>query len=269
MTADISDNLLFDTHAHYDDAKFDADREEVIASLRENGIGWVVDVGCSFESLPKAAALAEKYDFIYFSAGLHPNDAQRAEDNPDTINILKRYLSMPKNVALGEIGLDYHWDEPSRELQKKWFDIQLSLAEETGKPVIIHDREAHGDCLDAVLRHPGVTGIFHSYSGSAEMAAELVRLGWYISFSGVLTFKNAAKLPEVAKALPNERILLETDCPYLAPVPHRGERNDSRLMRHTAERLSELRGVSYEEICRLTTENARRVFRLSTPGQRT
>lgn len=256
------DALLFDTHAHFDDARFDDDRHEVISSLRESGIGYAVDVGCSFESLPKAMEIAEKYEFIYFSAGLHPNDSAAAEENPEALSILKKYLSHPKNVALGEIGLDYHWDEPSRELQKKWFDIQLSLAAELDKPVIIHDREAHGDCLDMILRHPGVTGIFHSYSGSAEMAAELIKLGWYISFSGVLTFKNAAKLPEVAKIVPPDRILLETDCPYLAPVPCRGQRNDSRLMRYTAERLAELRGVSYEEICRQTTENAMRVYRI-------
>lgn len=262
MTGLESGCVLFDTHAHYDDARFDADRDKVISSLRDNGVGYAVDVGCSFDTLSKATELAEKYDFIYASAGLHPNDSLSAEKNPDTLDILRHYLSHPKNVALGEIGLDYHWDEPSRELQKKWFELQLALAEELKKPVIIHDREAHGDCMNIVLRHPGVSGIFHSYSGSPEMAAELVKLGWYISFSGVLTFKNAAKLPEVAKVVPMDRMLLETDCPYLAPVPHRGERNDSTLMCHTAARLAELCGVSYADICRITTENAKRVYRL-------
>ncbi len=255
--------MLFDTHAHYDDAKFDGDRYEMIESLQNNGVKYVVDIGCSFESIPKAEALAEKYDFIYFSAGLHPNDAQAAEDFPDTLPFLRKFLSHPKNVALGEIGLDYYWPEPSREIQKKWFEIQLDLAEELSKPVIIHDRDAHGDCMEIIRRHPNVKGVFHSYSGSPEMAEELIKLGWYISFSGVLTFKNAAKLPEVAKIVPSERMLLETDCPYLAPVPYRGQRNNSIIMAKTAEKLAEIRGVSYEEVCRITTKNALDFYRIT------
>ncbi len=253
---------LFDTHAHYDDDKFDADRDELLASLQKNGVGHVIDIGCSFESIPKAEALAERYDFIYFSAGFHPNDAQKAEDFPEALRFLKKYLSHPKNVAIGEIGLDYYWPEPSHEIQKKWFEIQLELAEELSKPVIIHDREAHGDCMESIRRHPNVKGVFHSYSGSPEMAKELIKLGWYISFSGVLTFKNAARLPEAAKIVPSDRMLLETDCPYLAPVPFRGKRNDSVMMKKTAEKLAELRQTSYEEICRITTENALRFYNL-------
>jgi TatD DNase family protein len=254
--------LLFDSHAHYDDSKFNDDRDEIILSLKENGIGRVVNIGCSFESMEKASRLAEKYDFIYSSAGIHPNDAQYAEDNPDTLEIIKSYLAKDKTVAIGEIGLDYHWDEPSREIQKKWFEIQLKLAEETGYPVIIHDRDAHGDTLEIIRKHPGVTGVFHSFSGSPEMAKELVKRGYYISFSGVLTFKNAAKLPEVALETPMDRILIETDCPYLAPHPHRGERNSSLLMKYTAEKLAEIKGKTYEEVCLNTYENAMRVYRL-------
>ena len=254
--------LLFDTHAHYDDERFTEDRDALIASLPENGVGAVVDIGCSFDTIPKAVALAEKYSFFYASVGLHPNDAQAAENNPDTLEILKGYLKHPKVVALGEIGLDYHWDEPSREVQKKWFEVQLSLAEETGYPVIIHDRDAHGDTMEIIRKFPKVTGIFHSFSGSPEMAEELVKRGYYISFSGVLTFKNAAKLPEVAKIVPADRMLVETDCPYLAPHPHRGKRNDSILMRHTAEKLAEIKGISYEEVCKITFENAKKVYRL-------
>ncbi len=253
---------LFDTHAHYDDARFDSDRDDVLSSLPENGIAYAVDVGCSLDSLEKAVSLAEKYDFIYASAGIHPNDAQNAEDDPETLNILRKYLAHPKNVALGEIGLDYYWQEPSREIQKKWFELQLCLAEELAKPVIIHDREAHGDCMEIVRRHPNVKGVFHSYSGSPEMAEELIKRGWYISFSGVLTFKNAAKLPEVAKIVPEDKMLLETDCPYLAPVPFRGKRNDSVMMKKTAEKLAEIRGVSYEDICRITTKNALAFYNL-------
>ena len=254
--------LLFDTHAHYDDSRFDEDREALIASLPENGVGAVVDIGCSFDTIPKAVALAEKYDFFYASVGLHPNDAQAAEDNPDTLNMLRGYLKHPKVVAIGEIGLDYHWDEPSREVQKKWFEIQLSLAEETGYPVIIHDRDAHGDTMEIIRKYPNVKGIFHSFSGSPEMAEELVKRGYYISFSGVLTFKNAAKLPEVAKTVPLDRMLVETDCPYLAPHPCRGQRNSSILMRYTAEKLAEIKGMTYDEICDITFENAKRVYRI-------
>lgn len=255
--------LLFDTHAHYDDARFDGDREALIASLPENGVGAAVDIGCSFDTIPKAVALAEKYGFFYASVGLHPNDAQTAEDNPDTLNMLKGYLKHPKVVAIGEIGLDYHWDEPSRDIQKKWFCLQLSLAEETGYPVIIHDREAHGDTMEIIRKYPKVTGIFHSFSGSPEMAEELVKRGYYISFSGVLTFKNAAKLPEVAKIVPTDRMLIETDCPYLAPHPCRGQRNSSILMRYTAEKLAEIKGMTYDEVCDITFENAKRVYGLT------
>ena len=254
--------LLFDTHAHYDDDRFNEDRDALIGTLAENGVGAVVDIGCSFDSIPKAVSLAEKYSFFYASVGLHPNDAQAAEDNPDTLNMLKEYLKNPKVVAIGEIGLDYYWDEVSRDIQKKWFRSQMALAAETGYPVIIHDREAHGDTLEIIKEFPTVTGILHSYSGSPEMAGELLKRGYYISFSGVLTFKNAAKLPDVAKTVPLDRMLIETDCPYLAPHPHRGKRNDSILMRHTAEKLAEIKGLTYEEVCNITFENAKRVYRL-------
>lgn len=254
--------LLFDTHAHYDDDRFNEDRDALIGTLTENGVGAVVDIGCSFDSIPKAVSLAEKYPFFYASVGLHPNDAQAAEDNPDTLKMLKEHLDHPKVVAIGEIGLDYYWDEVSRDVQKKWFRLQMALAEDTGYPVIIHDREAHGDTLEIIKEFPRVTGILHSYSGSPEMAAELIKRGYYISFSGVLTFKNAAKLPDVAKMVPLDRMLIETDCPYLAPHPHRGKRNDSILMRHTAQKLAEIKGLTYEEVCKITFENAKKVYRL-------
>lgn len=255
---------LFDTHAHYDDARFDADRDELLSSIEKEGVGFIVDVGCSFNSIPKAFELTRKYGFMYFSVGFHPNDAASAEDYGEkrSLDMLRSYLADPKCVAIGEIGLDYHWDDVPREMQKRWFELQLQLALETGYPVIIHDREAHGDVMDILRRYKGVTGILHSFSGSPEMADELIKMGWYISFSGVLTFKNAAKLPEVAVRVPLDRMLIETDCPYLAPHPKRGERNDSSLMAYTAMRLAEIKGLSYDEVCRITAENAKRVYRL-------
>ncbi len=257
--------LLFDSHAHYDDAKFDSDREQVLSSLAENGVGYVVDVGCSFRSIPAAMSLAEQHDFVYFTAGLHPCDTLDAENNGEneTLDYLRSVLSHPKCVAIGEIGLDYYWDDAPADIQKKWFKLQLELAKETGKPVVIHDRDAHGDTMDILREYKGVSGILHSFSGSPEMARELLKWGWYISFSGVLTFKNAARLPEVAQIVPTDRMLLETDCPYLAPHPMRGKRNDSSLMRYTAQRLAEIKGLAYGEVVKITEENAFSVYKLT------
>ena len=256
--------LLFDSHAHYDDAKFDDDRHALISSLEDRGVGSAVDVGCSFRSIPKALELAESYENIFFTAGLHPCDTQDAEDNGEneTLDYLRLVLSHEKCVAIGEIGLDYYWDDVPRDVQKKWFKLQLDLALETGMPVVIHDRDAHGDTMEILREYKGVRGILHSFSGSPEMAAELIKNGWYISFSGVLTFKNAARLPEVAKIVPTDRMLIETDCPYLAPHPMRGKRNDSTLMKFTAERLAEIKGMTYDEVVKITEDNAFSVYRL-------
>ncbi|MBQ9116737.1 MAG: TatD family hydrolase [Clostridia bacterium] len=252
--------MMLDSHAHYDDGRFDEDREAVIASLNQNGVGWVINAGCDVETTAAAVALAEKYDFFYATAGFHPGNAHKVTDLEVSMNWLRNALSHPKVVALGEIGLDYHYDEPSREKQAEVFEAQLCLAEELGVPVVIHDREAHGDIMDAVLRHPDVRGVFHSFSGSPEMAKELIKRGWYISFSGVVTFKNAAKLPEVAARVPEDRFLIETDAPYLAPHPHRGKRNDSTLMAYTAERIAEIRDLTPDEVRRISAENARRLY---------
>ncbi len=252
--------LMIDSHAHYDDRRFDEDREAVIASLRENGVGAVIDAGCDFKTTAAAVALAEKYDFFYATAGFHPGNADQVTDGEAAMAWLRDTLSHPKVVALGEIGLDYHYDEPSREKQQEVFEMQLRLAEELGVPVVIHDRDAHGDVMDAVRRYPTVRGVFHSFSGSPEMAKELIKLGWYISFSGVVTFKNAAKLPEVAAIVPEDRFLIVSDCPYLAPHPHRGKRNDSTLMAYTAERIAEIRDITPDEVRRLSAENTRRLF---------
>ncbi len=256
--------LLFDSHCHYDDAKFDEDRDELISSLEAMGVGYAVDVGCSFRSIPQAMTLAERYEHICFTAGLHPCDTLDAENNGEneTLDYLRSVLAHEKAVAIGEIGLDYYWDDVPREVQRKWFKLQLELARETGFPVVIHDRDAHGDTMDILREYKDVKGVLHSFSGSPEMAAELIKNGWYISFSGVLTFKNAARLPEVAKMVPTDRMLIETDCPYLAPHPMRGKRNDSSLMRYTAEKLAEIKCMSYDEVVKITEDNAFRVYRL-------
>lgn len=255
---------LFDTHAHYDDGRFDQDRDEVLSSMADKGVGFIVDVGCSFDSIPKAFELTRKYENVYFSVGFHPNDTGAAEQNgrQRSLDMLREYLKDEKCVAIGEIGLDYYWDEVDRQTQKEWFELQLDLAQELGYPVIIHDRDAHGDTMDILRKHREVTGILHSFSGSPEMADELIKMGWYISFSGVLTFKNAAKLPEVAKRVPTDRMLIETDCPYLAPHPMRGKRNDSSLMAYTANTLAQIKGMSYEQVCQITAENAKRIYRI-------
>ena len=250
----------WDTHAHYDDGRFDEDREAVIASLKENGVGTVINAGCDVETTNAAIALAEKYDFFYATAGFHPGNADKVNDEAKDMAWLRSVLSHPKVVALGEIGLDYHYDEPSRECQQRVFEMQLCLAEELDVPVVIHDRDAHGDVMEAIFRHPKVRGVFHSFSGSPEMAKELIKRGWYISFSGVVTFKNAAKLPECAAIVPEDRFFIETDAPYLAPHPYRGKRNDSTLLTYTAERIAEIRDMTVEDVIRVSAENASRFF---------
>ncbi|MBR2460688.1 MAG: TatD family hydrolase [Clostridia bacterium] len=251
---------MTDSHAHYDDSRFDADRDAVIDSLTANGVGAVINAGCDVETTDAAIALAEKYGFFYATAGFHPGNADKVTDCAETTAWLKGALAHPKVVALGEIGLDYHYDEPSKTQQASVLEMQLCIAEELGVSVVIHDREAHGDIMDAIRRHPSVRGVFHSFSGSPEMARELIRRGWYISFSGVVTFKNAAKLPEVAAIVPEDRFLIETDAPYLAPHPHRGKRNDSTLMAYTAERIAEIRNLTADDVRRISAENARAVF---------
>ena len=253
--------MLFDTHAHMDDRAFDEDREALLSRLPEEGIGLLMNPGCSLESSRAACALARKYDYIYAAVGSHPDAA--AEVCPE---VLEQYRVLirenPKVKAIGEIGLDYHYEDIPREIQKEAFRAQMALAAEENLPVIVHEREAHGDGMAIVREFPTVTGVFHCYSGSLEMARELVSLGWYIGFTGVLTFKNARKALEVAAALPLERIVLETDCPYMAPEPFRGRRNDPGRLYRMAQALAALRGLSEEEIQRVTLENGRRLYRI-------
>ena len=253
--------MLFDTHAHYDSRKFDADRDEVLSALPGQGVALVVNPGCDLDSSRKAVALAEQYPFLYAAVGVHPEDCADWQD--EQLNELRALAAHPKVVAVGEIGLDYYWKEnPPKELQKRVFRAQLALGLELDLPVIVHDREAHGDCMDIVREFPDVRGVFHCFSGSAEMAKELVGCGWMISFTGVLTYPNARKAVEAAQTVPLDRIMIETDSPYMAPAPHRGERNHSGYVAHICERLAELRGISAEDCARITLENGRRFFQI-------
>ena len=253
--------MLFDTHAHMDDRAFDGDREEILASLPGCGIGLLMDPGSSLESSRRACALSQRYDYIYAAVGSHPDAADEVCDA-----VLEEYRKLcklnPKIKAIGEIGLDYHYEDIPRDLQKKAFCAQLELAKELDLPVIVHEREAHEDGMAIVGQFPQVRGVFHCYSGSGEMAKRLVDLGWYIGFTGVLTFKNARRAIEAAQAIPLERIVIETDCPYMSPEPFRGKRNDPSRVFHMAEKLAEIRGIPTEEAERITFENGKRLYRI-------
>ena len=252
--------MIFETHAHLNDPAFDEDREELILGLPQKGIEAVMNVGCCLESSGDCIALAEKYPFVYASVGSHPDSAD--EVNEEVLEKYRQMASHPKVKAIGEIGLDYYYETIPREIQQKAFRMQMQLAKELNMPVIVHERNAHDDGMRIVKEFPGVTGVFHCYSGSAEMARQLVNMGWYIGFTGVLTFKNARKAVETAESIPLERIVLETDCPFMAPEPFRGKRNDPGYLYRMAERLAEIRGISVEEVCEVTTANAKALYRI-------
>ena len=253
--------MYFDTHAHYDDPRFDEDREALLAALPEKGVGRIVNCGSDAASSRASLDLARRHPHVWAAAGIHPESA--GEWTLDDLAAVERLLGEEKVVAVGEIGLDYYYEDGApREKQLELLRIQLRLAAEKDLPAVIHDREAHADCLMAVKEVPGLRGVFHCYSGSVEMAMELTKLGWMFSFGGSVTFKNARKSPEVIAALPADRILLETDCPYLTPVPFRGKRCDSGLLPYTAAAVAAFRGVSREEIEALTWANACRFFGL-------
>ena len=253
--------MLFDTHAHYDAEQFDSDRDQVLETLASHGVDLLVNPGCDLQSSRKAVELAEKYPFLYAAVGFHPEEC--APYTSAALDVIRDLAAHPKVVAIGEIGLDYYWEEnPDREFQQKVFRDQLALAEELALPVIVHDRDAHADSLAMVREFPKVQGVFHCFSGSAEMALELVKLGWMVSFTGVLTYKNARKAVEAAQAIPLERLMIETDSPYMAPVPHRGKRNQSVYVQHVCERLAEIKGISFEECARITMENGKRFFHI-------
>ncbi len=255
--------MIFETHAHYDDEKFDADRVELLSHLlRENNIGNIVNVGATFKGCKESLALAEAYNDVYAAIGIHPEEID--EINEDVIHWLRKNASNPKVVAIGEIGLDYYWvkEEEQREKQRLWFERQMDLAEEVNLPVIIHSRDAAEDTLNTIRKYNNrhVKGIVHCYSYSKEIALEYVKMGWYIGVGGVVTFKNAKKLVETVEAIPLEAIVLETDCPYMAPVPHRGERNSSIFLSHVAEKIAEIKGVSVEEVEKVTYQNALTIY---------
>ena len=252
--------MLFDSHAHLDDRRFDADREEMILSLPGKGVGYAMNVGCSLESSKQATYTAEKYPFVFAAVGSHPDSAD--EVNEEVIEQYRVMAAHPKVKAIGEIGLDYHYEDIPREIQQRAFRMQMELAQQLDMPVIVHERDAHEDGMKIVREFPKVTGVFHCYSGSAEMARQLVNMGWYIGFTGVLTFKNAARAVETAASIPLDRILLETDCPYMAPEPFRGKRNDPGYLYRMAERLAEIRGISVEEVHEATTRNTKRLYRI-------
>ena len=253
--------MLFDTHAHMNDPAFDADRDQILRSLPENGVGLMMNIGCSLESSRDCVAMANAYDHIYATVGSHPDSADEVDDA-----VLEEYRKLcqlnPKVKAIGEIGLDYYYEDIPREVQKTAFIRQLELARELKMPVVVHERDAHQDGMDIVRQFRDVTGVFHCYSGSAEMARQLVDLGWYIGFTGVLTFKNARKAIETASSIPLDRIVIETDCPFMSPEPFRGRRNDPSRVALVAEKLAEIKGLPVEEIRRITMENGKRLYRI-------
>lgn len=253
---------IFDTHAHYDDEKFDGERGNIITEVLNSGVERILNASSDLKSSAASIALAEKYPQFYAAVGIHPHECEELEDEKPVIEQLEEMLSNPKVRAIGEIGLDYHYDLDFKEKQLHWFDIQLSLAEWTGYPVIVHDREAHGDTMELIRSHPKCGGILHAFSGSAEMAKELVKLGWYIAFGGSVTFKGASKPIEALKAVPDDRLLVETDCPYLAPVPMRGKLNRSDYIPYTLAVMADARGDTPEHIAEITYNNALDVFRL-------
>lgn len=252
--------MLFDTHAHLDADRFDADRAELLARLPGEGIGLLMNPGCDLASSKAAVALAEGNDWIYAAVGTHPDDAGNIGD--EILDAYRELCSHSKVKAIGEIGLDYHYEDIPRAQQLVCFRKQMELARELDLPVIVHEREAHADGMAVVEEFPEVKGVFHCFSGSAEMAKWLTDRGWYIGFTGVVTFKNARRALEAAAAIPLERIVIETDCPYMAPEPFRGRRNTPGYVYRVAEKLAELRGVDYEEFCHITFDNGKRLYRI-------
>lgn len=254
--------MIFDTHAHYDDEAFEGDREELLQRLKGAGIGKVVNVGASIHSSQTTLDLIDKYDFMYGAIGVHPSETE--ELNEDWMKWLEENSRREKVVAIGEIGLDYHWEEPAREVQEHWFVRQLELARKVSLPVIIHSRDAAAATLELMKEHArDLSGVIHCFSYGPEMAREYLRMGYYLGIGGVVTFTNAKKLKEVVKETPLERIVLETDCPYLAPVPNRGKRNSSLNLPYVAEMIGELKGISAQEVIAKTWENAMTLYRIT------
>lgn len=252
--------MYFDTHAHYDSGSFNGDRMELLASMPQSGVELIINPGCDLISSKKAISLAESFDFVYAAVGWHPEDIEKLA--PEAYAELTELAKHPKCLAIGEIGLDYYWDASRKDEQKELFCKQAELAIDLKIPVIIHDREAHGDCMEIVRRYPELKGVFHCFSGSVEMARELLNRGFYLGFDGPITYKNARKAIEVLEFCPMDRILIETDSPYLSPVPNRGKRNDSRSLVYVVEKIAEIKGISPIEAAKCSSENGRRLFGL-------
>ncbi len=252
---------IFDSHAHYDSHKFEEDRDAVLAALPSRGVNWVINCGSDLESSELSMALAEKYGHVWFAAGFHPHEAEHWNDAAEAR--IRELLAHPKCVAVGEIGLDYHYDFSPRDMQRQVLERQLTIAAELDKPVILHDREAHGDMYDILRRFAPLKGVMHCFSGSVELMEESVRYGLYIGLGGSVTFKNARQPVEVAAATPIDRLLLETDCPYMAPVPHRGQRCESAMISLVAQRIAEARAADPEDILRAAAKNASELFGVS------
>ncbi len=252
--------MYFDSHAHFDDRRFDDDRHELLMSMASNGISNITNIGSDLKSSKSSVRLADKYDFIYAAVGVHPHEVKDMDDT--TLAEIAHLTKHKKVVAIGEIGLDYYYDHSPRDTQRYWFKKQMKLAWDLKLPVVIHSRDAMEDTIKICKESKIHGGIIHCYSGSVESARIFLDLGYHISFAGPVTFKNAKSLPEVAKIVPEDRLLIETDCPYLAPEPHRGERNSSIYVKHVAEKLAEIRGVSTEHIAEITNNNAKKLFRI-------
>jgi len=251
--------MIFDSHAHYDADQFDEDREELLNSMQEKGIGTILNVGADWDSVTEVVELAQKYPHVYAAVGLHPDEVGVLDE--EKFAYLREQCQKEKVVAVGEIGLDYYWDNESHDVQKKWFVRQLNLAREFNLPVIIHSRDAAEDTLKIMKEHAqGLRGVIHCFSYSKELAREYVKMGFHIGIGGVVTFKNGKKLKEIAEEIPLEKILLETDCPYLAPVPYRGKRNSSLYIPYIAQEIAEIRGITYEEVVEQTEQNAKELF---------
>lgn len=253
--------MFFDSHAHLDDGRFAPDFEEILARMRENGVTGMMNIGCDLPSSERSVRLAERFDWVWAAVGSHPDDADHVDGA-----LVERYRALcanPRVRAIGEIGLDYHYEDVPRAVQQKAFRMQLALAQELSMPVVVHEREAHEDALRILDGFPTVRGVFHCYSGSLEMAKELVRRGWYIGFTGVITFKNARKAVGVAEWLPLSRTLIETDCPYMAPEPFRGRRCDPSMVPQMAKKIAEIKGVSTEAVAAASFRNAVELFRLN------
>ncbi len=250
--------MYFDTHAHYDDERFDPDRHTLLADFPKLGVDLILNPGCDEETSRKAMEYAHSYPHVYAAVGWHPHEADSYTERSS--ELIRQWCRDGRVRAIGEIGLDYYYDFSDRDSQRAAFRAQMDIAKELDMPVIIHDRDAHGECMEIIREYPGVRGVFHCYSGSAEMARQLIDMGWYLSFTGAITFKNARKALETIEICPMDRIMIETDSPYLSPVPHRGKRNDSRELKYVVEKIAEVKGLSPEEVARITMENGKRFF---------